>query len=89
MGPAGRITVEDTVRRYTFQQSGSETGEVWAAGYFNDRDREFYRTFDAYIDALLTAFKEGQPPPCPRRSGAAGHWRWRMPPLSRLRLGGG
>jgi len=68
-GTAGRVTVEDTVRRYTFQETGSETGEVWSAGYFNDRAREFQRTFDAYIDALLTAFKNGQPPPVPAEAG--------------------
>jgi myo-inositol 2-dehydrogenase/D-chiro-inositol 1-dehydrogenase len=68
-GTAGRVVIEDTVRRYTFQQAGSETGEVWSAGYFNDRDREFHRTFDAYIDALLTAFKNGQSPPVPAEAG--------------------
>ena len=45
------------MRRFSFQPSGSETAEVWQAGYFNDRDREFHRTFDAYLDALLAAFK--------------------------------
>jgi len=68
-GTAGRVVIEDTVRRYTFQQAGSETGEVWSAGYFNDRDREFHRTFDAYIDSLLTAFKNGQSPPVPAEAG--------------------
>ena len=68
-GTAGHVVIEDTVRRYTFQQAGSETGEVWSAGYFNDRDREFHRTFDAYAEALLTAFKNGQPPPVPATSG--------------------
>lgn len=69
VGAAGRVTVEDTVRRFTFQKSGDETGEVWSAGYFNDRDREFHRTFDAYFDALLAAFKNGQPPPVPAQAG--------------------
>lgn len=68
-GVAGRVTVEDTVRRFTFQKRGDETGEVWSAGYFNDRDREFHRTFDAYFDALLAAFKNGQPPPVPAEAG--------------------
>lgn len=68
-GGAGRVTVEDTVRRFTFQKRGDETGEVWSAGYFNDRDREFHRTFDAYFDALLAAFKNGQPPPVPAEAG--------------------
>lgn len=68
-GTAGRVVIEDTVRRYTFQQGGSETGEVWAAGYFNDRDREFHRTFDAYMDAMLSAFKAGLPPPVHASAG--------------------
>ena len=68
-GTAGRVVIEDTVRRYTFQESGSETGEVWSAGYFNDRDREFQCTFDAYLAAMLAAFTDGQPPPVPAEAG--------------------
>jgi len=68
-GTAGRVTIEDTVRRYVFQPRGDETGEVWQAGYFNDRDRDFHRTFDAHIEALLDAFKAGQPPPIPAPAG--------------------
>lgn len=36
-GTAGRILVEDTVRRYTFQRFGETTRNVWEAGYFDDR----------------------------------------------------
>ena len=68
-GTQGRVVIEDTVRRYAFQQAGNETAEVWQAGYFNDRDREFHRTFDKYMDALLTAFKQGQPPPIHAQAG--------------------
>ena len=68
-GAAGHVVIEDTVRRFTFQAAGSETGEVWQAGYFNDRDREFHRTFDVYLDALLDAFQSGQPPPVPATAG--------------------
>ena len=68
-GAQGRVLVEDTVRRYSFQAAGSETAEVWSAGYFNDRDRAFERTLDAYMDALLTAFRAGQPPPVPASAG--------------------
>ena len=62
-GTKGRVLIEDTVRRYSFQPIGSETAEVWQAGYFNDQDRAFHQTFDRYIDALLAAFKQGQEPP--------------------------
>lgn len=68
-GTQSRILIEDTVRRYSFQAAGSETAEVWQAGYFNDTDREFQGTFDAYMEALLSAFQEGQPPPVPAEAG--------------------
>jgi predicted dehydrogenase len=68
-GTAGRVLVEDTVRRYSFHPRGSEIGEVWQAGYFNDREREFHRTFDAHIEAILAAFKAGGQPPIHARAG--------------------
>ena len=68
-GRAGRVVIEDTVRRYTFHSTGNELGEIWQAGYFNDLDREFHRTFDRYLDALLAAFTAGQPPPVPAEAG--------------------
>lgn len=68
-GSQGRILVDDTVRRYAFQAVGNETAEVWQAGYFNDRDREFHRTFDRHMDALLEAFKRGEPPPIHAAAG--------------------
>ncbi|MBA3946084.1 MAG: Gfo/Idh/MocA family oxidoreductase [Herpetosiphonaceae bacterium] len=68
-GTRGRVVVEDTVQRYTFQSTGSERGETWQAGYFNDRDREFHRTFDKHIDRLLDAFRRGQEPPVPAQAG--------------------
>lgn len=68
-GTRARVLVEDTVRRFTFQQAGQETAEVWEAGYFNDQDRAFHRTFDAHLDALIGAFRRGEPPPVPARAG--------------------
>jgi myo-inositol 2-dehydrogenase / D-chiro-inositol 1-dehydrogenase len=68
-GTQGRILIEDTVRRYTFNAKGSETAEVWQSGYFNDRDRGFYRTFDRHMDDVLTAFKNGAQPPIHARAG--------------------
>ena len=70
-GTAGRVLIEDTVRRYTFQPRGSETGEVWQAGYFNDLDREFHRTFDRHMDALLDGVPGGRTAAGPGRRGAA------------------
>lgn len=68
-GTLGRVTVADTVRRFEFQRAGSETAEVWQAGYFNDRDRSFHQTFDAHVDDLLRALRAGAPPPIQARSG--------------------
>ena len=68
-GVAGRVVVEDTVRHFSFHPTGQETGEVWQAGYFNDSDREFHRTFDTYLDAMLTAFRQGETPPVPAAAG--------------------
>jgi len=68
-GTAGRVVIEDTVRRYAFQPRGDETGQVWQAGYFNDDDRAFHRTFDTYMEAALAAFKSNQEPPVHARAG--------------------
>ena len=68
-GTRGRLVVEDTVQRFCFQEAGSETAEVWQAGYFNDFDREFHRTFDVHLNAVLEAFKRGDQPPVHARAG--------------------
>lgn len=62
-GTDGRVLIEDTVQRYAFQQRGNETGEVWQAGYFNDRERAFHRTFDAHFERILEALRHGKEPP--------------------------
>jgi predicted dehydrogenase len=68
-GTSGRIVVEDTVRRYSYQAAGSETAEVWQAGYFIYTDRAFHRTLDTHLDDLLGAFRRGDPPPFHARAG--------------------
>ena len=68
-GTKGRIVVNDTVKRFSFQAVGNEAAEVWQAGYFNDYDREFHRTFDLHLDVILTAFKKDEPPPVHARAG--------------------
>ena len=62
-GTAGRILIDDTVRRYSFQHAEDETAQVWQAGYFNDTDRSFHATFDRHVDELLAALRSGGPPP--------------------------
>jgi myo-inositol 2-dehydrogenase / D-chiro-inositol 1-dehydrogenase len=68
-GTTGRVLVEDTGRRYTFQAAGDETARMWQAGYFNDHDREFHRTFDSHVDELLAEFRRGEEPPIRARAG--------------------
>ncbi|MBM7564925.1 Gfo/Idh/MocA family protein [Paenibacillus sacheonensis] len=68
-GTQGRVLIEDTVRRFSFQAAGSETAEVWQAGYFNDLDREFHRTFDAHLNAIVAAFRSGGQPPVHAAAG--------------------
>jgi predicted dehydrogenase len=68
-GTLGRALIEDTVKRLSVQQVGNETRHVWEAGYFNDVAREFHRTFDRHVDALIPALRAGQAPPIPAAAG--------------------
>ena len=68
-GTGGRVVIQDTVRRFTFTRAGSEVSEVWRAGYFNDADRDFHRTFDRHVDAMVSAFRNGEEPPVHARAG--------------------
>src|SRR5260221_1719589 len=68
-GTEGRLVIENTGRRFSLQRTGNEIAEVWRSGYFNDFDREFHRTFDLYLDAMLEAFKRGAAPPIPAHAG--------------------
>lgn len=68
-GTKGRLRIEDTVRKFTFHPVGSEVGETWQAGYFNEQDRSFLQTFDRHVDALLAAFRRGEAPPVHARAG--------------------
>jgi predicted dehydrogenase len=68
-GTRGRGLIEDTVKRLTLSRAGDETRTVWEAGYFNDVDREFHRTFDKHVDDLLGALARGGEPPIHARAG--------------------
>jgi myo-inositol 2-dehydrogenase / D-chiro-inositol 1-dehydrogenase len=46
-----------------------EVSSVWKAGYFNDVDRQFHRTFDKHVDELLSALRKKQAPPIHARAG--------------------
>ena len=68
-GTAGRVLVEDTVKRYTSSRVGDTSRTVWEAGYFQDEAREFQRTFDRHVDAVLAALRAGAEPPVHARAG--------------------
>ena len=68
-GTAGRVQVVDTVKRFTRSISGSETREVWEAGYFNDPDRDFHHLFERHLDDLIPALRAGDEPPIHARAG--------------------
>ncbi len=68
-GTGGRLVVQDTVRRLDISRAGDEARQVWEAGYFNDVDREFHRTFDKHADALLGALRAAADPPVHARAG--------------------
>ena len=68
-GALGRVQVVDTVKRFTHSTAGDETRQVWEAGYFNDRDRDFDHMFESHLDDLLVALREGDDPPIHARAG--------------------
>jgi predicted dehydrogenase len=68
-GTKGRAVIHDTVKKYTFHPVGSEIGESWEAGYFNDSERSFHQSMDKHVDAMLKAFLAGEQPPVHARAG--------------------
>lgn len=68
-GSAGRIQVVDTVKRFTRSTPGSEVREVWEAGYFNDRDRDFDHMFELHLDDVISALRRSDEPPIHARAG--------------------
>jgi myo-inositol 2-dehydrogenase / D-chiro-inositol 1-dehydrogenase len=68
-GASGRVQIVDTVKRFTHSTPGSEVREVWEAGYFNDRDRDFDHMFELHLDELLAALRHSEDPPIHARAG--------------------
>lgn len=68
-GSEGRGLVHDTVKQLTLSRAGSDTAEVWQAGYFDDSPREFHHTFDRHVEDMLRALRAGDAPPIHARSG--------------------
>ena len=68
-GSKGRILIEDQVRKYTFNKKNSEVAEVWEAGFFNDYEREFHRTFDEHFSEVIKNFINNKEPPVHAKVG--------------------
>lgn len=68
-GSLGRVVVSDTVKSYALTMAGSDTSQVWTAGYFNDEARSFHQTFDRHVDDILRALRAGEPPPVHASAG--------------------
>ena len=68
-GTKGRILMEDSVMRYSFQPIDSRKAEVWNPAFFRDDERAFNRNLDRHLDALIPAFIEGKQPPVPAEKG--------------------
>ena len=68
-GSAGRVQIVDTVKRFTHSVPGAESRQVWEAGYFNDRDRDFDHMFELHLDDILTALRRSEDPPIHARAG--------------------
>ena len=43
--------------------------EVWQAGFFNDYEREFLRTFDKHFNDVINNFLKGEKPPIHAQKG--------------------
>lgn len=68
-GTDGRVLIEDNVQRYTYQATGSEMAETWAAGFFDDHLRSFSQSMDRYLDDMVPSFCAGRKPPVPASEG--------------------
>ncbi len=81
MGTGGRAQITDAIGRYEFcprasitqehqEQKGEEArAEVWNSHFFDDESRQFSRTTDRHIAALVAAIREGRPAPIPITEG--------------------
>ena len=68
-GTAGRVQIVDTVKRFTHSTPGDEVRQVWEAGYFNDRDRDFDHMFELHLEDIITALRRAEEPPIHARAG--------------------
>ena len=63
------MQIVDTVKRFTHSTPGDEVRQVWEAGYFNDRDRDFDHMFELHLDDIVTTLRRAESPPIHARAG--------------------
>ncbi|HIS68627.1 MAG TPA: Gfo/Idh/MocA family oxidoreductase [Candidatus Gallacutalibacter stercoravium] len=68
-GTKGRLLMEDSVRKYSFQEVGSRVAQVWNPAFFHDEERSFAQNLDRYLDDMIPALRQGRQPPVPARRG--------------------
>jgi hypothetical protein len=68
-GTKGKITIEDFVKRYTFQSLGSEELTEWRPSLGNSDDGVTIHNLDAHITEICRSLLLGQAPPVPARCG--------------------
>lgn len=68
-GTKGRIWMEDSVQKYSFQGVDSRRAEVWNSAFFQDEERSFNQNLDRHLDALIPALINGEQPPVPAERG--------------------
>lgn len=68
-GTRGRLVVDDTVRRLTFNRIDDPEARVWQSTYFDDEARFFAGTHDRHVADLIRCFRLGRPPPVPAARG--------------------
>lgn len=68
-GQKGRLLLEDSVQKYSFQEVDSRRAEVWTPAFFQDGERSFGLNLDRHLDALIPALQKGEKPPVPAECG--------------------
>lgn len=68
-GTLGRISIEDFIKKYSFQNMGSEFLEEWEPGLLNEEDGSMVFSFDKHIYAVIQALAEKKRPPIGAEAG--------------------
>jgi predicted dehydrogenase len=53
----------------TYHPAGSQVGQVWTPGFFDDAARSFAATTERHLDVFVQALLEGRQVPIPAREG--------------------